>query len=120
MRLGTRIMQPATITPGPDWRCACGRQNDYLRTRCYGCGDERELTEIKPEPAPWRPMQDAPKDGPIVWIRAQLEDGTEVDVHWAQDLSGEEQPPFRGWYAAHATPSAGFYEVKPLRWKPIE
>lgn len=32
------------------------------------------------------------------WFMGKLKDDTEVSVHFAQDLSGEEQPPFKGFF----------------------
>jgi hypothetical protein len=32
------------------------------------------------------------------WVEVMLFDGTTTEVHWACDLSGEEQPPFIGWF----------------------
>lgn len=32
------------------------------------------------------------------WVQVMLEDGTVLDAHWACDLSGDEQPPFLGWF----------------------
>lgn len=48
----------------------------------------------------WRSMDRAPKEGyPIQHVDLLMEDGSIVrNCHWAQDLSGEDQPPFRGWF----------------------
>lgn len=48
----------------------------------------------------WRSMDRAPKEGyPIQHVDLLMEDGSiEKNAHWAQDLSGEDQPPFRGWF----------------------
>jgi len=45
----------------------------------------------------WQPIATAPKDASE--IRVRMGDGSVVErAHWACDLSGEEQPPFRGWF----------------------
>jgi hypothetical protein len=38
----------------------------------------------------------APRDAS--WIEAKLYTGEIIQVHFASDLSGEEQPPFEGWF----------------------
>jgi hypothetical protein len=45
----------------------------------------------------WRGMESAPRNAQ--WI--EVDTGTEiVRAHFAQDLSGEEQPAFSGWFRA--------------------
>jgi hypothetical protein len=65
----------------------------------------------------WQPIATAPKTSN--WILARLKDGTEVQIHYACDLSGEEQPPFRGWFKKASW--NGFVEVypDPVEWKPV-
>jgi len=49
-----------------------------------------------------------------VWVLVQLPDGTELEAHWACDLTGEEQPPFRGWF------NRQYRQVpQPLLWRRI-
>ncbi|ACK82503.1 hypothetical protein [Methylorubrum extorquens] len=45
-------------------------------------------------------------------------DKVEFIAHWAEDLSGEEQPPFRGWFYATGY---GFAQLPgvPKRWRPL-
>lgn len=48
-------------------------------------------------PCTWKPMSTAPRDA--TWIVARVEGAQRVlRVHFAQDLSGEEQPAFSGWF----------------------
>jgi hypothetical protein len=62
----------------------------------------------------WQPMENAPKKGEV---EVKLESGEVVIAHFAQDLSGGEQPPFSGWF----TGEGGFYAgVNPLAWRPKE
>lgn len=64
----------------------------------------------------WRTLSSAPNDSR--WIEMELQDRKIVRAHYACDLSGSDQPPFKGWFY-----DAGgyFYEVwpKPVRWRPL-
>ncbi len=51
------------------------------------------------------------------WFMGRLKDGTEVPVHFAQDLSGEEQPPFKGFFKDNGSYMAG---VDLKEWRPFE
>ncbi len=68
---------------------------------------------------PWRSMDRAPKD--CTWVEVRVDTGTVSTVyvaHWAQDLSGEEQPPFSGWFINH--PSGGYAGIpNPFCWRPL-
>lgn len=65
----------------------------------------------------WRPMDEAPKNA--TWVFVRLPDGAEVAAHWASDLSGEEQPPFEGWFVG-GKHTSGFRQVKdPVLWRPL-
>lgn len=45
----------------------------------------------------WRSMDRAPKN--CEEVQLLMKDGRVVrNAHWAEDLSGEEQPPFIGWF----------------------
>lgn len=69
----------------------------------------------------WRPMDTAPTTGPVVWVRVKCRDGRFVDAHFACDLSGEEQPPFRGWFEEVGQGHGRFMsEVFPVGWRPLE
>lgn len=73
-------------------------------------GKDRGLT-------PWQPMATAPKNA--TWVEVLLPDHTVVNAHWAEDMSGEEQPPFRGWFASSASLTS-FREVPaPIAWRPL-
>ena len=67
----------------------------------------------------WLPIDSAPKG---VRVQVKMKDGTIYeDAHWASDLSGEEQPPFQGWYIP-VIDSEGreshFREIEePVEWK---
>lgn len=47
------------------------------------------------------------------WVQVQLYDGTVTEAHWACDLSGEEQPPFLGWF------NRQYREVHPEFWRQL-
>lgn len=70
-------------------------------------------------PAGWLSIDDAPKNAR--WVIGLFESGAELEVHWASDLSGEEQPPFRGWFARYpGGGERGFYQTdEPVAWKPV-
>lgn len=68
----------------------------------------------------WLSMDDAPKGRTV---RVKLKSGKITEAHFAQDLSGEDQPPFKGWFtlrsAAH--PEYGFIQIDdPISWKPMK
>lgn len=65
----------------------------------------------------WRSMETAPKG---VTVRVKLVDGKRLLAHFAQDLSGEEQPPFKGWFTARSKthPEYGFIAISdPIAWE---
>lgn len=61
----------------------------------------------------WCHMDSAPKDGRNIYVK--LEDGQELIAHWAQDLSGECQPSFQGWFTKEG--KTGYGQIKPKQWK---
>ena len=70
--------------------------------------------------AGWMPMESAPKDGKEVILRIPARgwpDHYQQIAHWADDMSGEEQPPFRGWFR---NTGYGYAEVAdPTGWRPL-
>lgn len=71
-----------------------------------------------PTPAGWNSMKDAPRN--CKHVQVILRDGTiHKDAHFASDLSGEDQPPFEGWFIACGKPEYGFRGIDdPIGWKP--
>ncbi|MES2596044.1 MAG: hypothetical protein V4662_11940 [Verrucomicrobiota bacterium] len=66
--------------------------------------------------AGWLPMWAAPRR--CESIRVLMRDGSEhPDVHFAEDLSGEEQPAFSGWFIPAGRSFLGISD--PLAWQPI-
>lgn len=63
----------------------------------------------------WSSMDKAPKDS--TWIVVKLQDDKIVEAHYAFDESGEEQPPFRGWFKRVGD---RFDQVFPVCWRSIE
>lgn len=59
-----------------------------------------------------------PKDAPWgVWGEVILRNGEVREAHRAQDLSGEEQPPYRGWFVAASV--GHHYQIEdPVGWRP--
>lgn len=50
------------------------------------------------------------------WMDVMLADGTVIRAHWAQNTSGEEQPPYRGWFKRVGNYMAQIDD--PILWKP--
>lgn len=77
-----------------------------------------ELCQFKPEPnrRPWRDLASAPKNATDVELCLSFKSGEKCIGHWAEDLSGDEQPPFRGWFTKCGS---GFTGVKPIAWRPL-
>lgn len=70
----------------------------------------------------WQPMTSAPKNA--TEIRVRMADGSVIErAHWASDMSGEEQPPFRGWFKPifRSDGSVSFYADigEPAAWMPV-
>lgn len=65
----------------------------------------------------WNPMRTAPKNA--TWIEVETKDGQICQAHWASDLSGEEQPPFEGWYV-EPKPGYSYRQVQPIQWRPLK
>lgn len=69
---------------------------------------------------PWQPMETAPK-GKTVKVKPQS--GKVLEAHYAQDLSGEDQPPFKGWFTKRSKthPEYGYVQIDtPIAWKAQE
>ena len=67
----------------------------------------------------WYPIETAPLD--CTYVELELKDGSVVVGHWAQDLSGEYQPPFSGWFVE--VPGCKYFKQvypRPVAWRPIK
>jgi hypothetical protein len=69
----------------------------------------------------WQPMAYAPHNAN--WLSVAVLDGNKVRVerlHWAQDESGDDQPPYRGWFKEQPI-GDGFIQAAGvmLGWRPI-
>lgn len=95
---GRRTGGVLTIYPTPPQRCA-----------------GREAT------GGWQPIATAPKG---VHVMVRMADGTvHESAHWASDRSGEEQPPFEGWFIRvdKERKELGFLGIDdPIAWLAIE
>jgi hypothetical protein len=69
----------------------------------------------------WSLMDSAPRNAQ--WIEILQADGVNTCVaHWASDLSGEEQPPFEGWFRDQGTANGKqFAQIvpDPIAWRPL-
>jgi hypothetical protein len=79
-----------------------------------------KMVAIPPLPAPtdsepWQEMGTAPLNA--TWVEVRMKDGTVLRAHWASDLSGEEQPPFEGWFIDRGTYMLGIDD--PYAWRPL-
>ncbi len=63
----------------------------------------------------WSDMSCAPKDS--TWIEVETTGGNIVRAHWASDMSGEEQPPFEGWFVKRGDT---FYQIQPIHWRALK
>ena len=70
----------------------------------------------------WQSIETAPKNASNVILRVPCKrlhpDHREVIAHWASDLSGEEQPPYKGWFYDDGH---GFSAVtpEPTHWRAL-
>jgi len=64
----------------------------------------------------WKAMVEAPKGQTVEVL---LKDGkTVTQAHWASDNSGEEQPPFEGWFVKSGI--SGYSQIRnPIAWRKI-
>lgn len=65
----------------------------------------------------WWFISSAPRDA--TWIEVMMWDGTIHRAHWAEDLSGEEQPPFRGWFISTVSGLSFIQIPTPELWRDI-
>lgn len=63
----------------------------------------------------WQKMDSAPKG---VTVEVRTKNGRTLEAHFAQDLSGEEQPPFKGWFRYVSETSCAQID-DPIAWRPI-
>lgn len=63
----------------------------------------------------WFPMHIAPKDGTEIWVTTDC--GEIYKAHWAEDLSGSEQPPFKGWFRQLSRDC--YVSCFPVQWAPV-
>lgn len=88
-------------------------------------------TEYKPATSPeatgsavpWQTISTAPKNGTSIEVQ-MISGKVYEDAHWASDLSGEEQPPFEGWFVPVKSSVdgrvMGFSQIAtPKLWRPI-
>lgn len=116
------MMSIPNIQDHADWWCkTCILENDGLRTFCYSCKQSRKFAELQGGETfrGWRSLKSAPKNA--TWVWGKLASGEQVKMHWAEDLSGEEQPPFKGWYVRVGEGAAGYFsQVEPVAWLPLQ
>ena len=62
----------------------------------------------------WRDMESAPDTTENILVNTKH---GEYIAHFAQDLSGEDQPAFKGWFTK--TGPHDYQQVTPIGWKPL-
>lgn len=62
----------------------------------------------------WQPMSSAPRNA--TWVELRGKDGLVERAHWASDLSGEDQPPFEGWFKESTKCFVGI-NFEPVAWR---
>ncbi len=82
------------------------------------------LNSLKQEEEPicydteiWFPLSTAPTRGRSIEVEVLCRNGTIKVAHYACDLSGEEQPAYRGWFE-RVTPTYNS-EVDAIAWRHI-
>ncbi len=101
--------------------CECQHAEElhsHIDGRCLECWREQRKIlcyEFRPIPPGFKPIITAPKNAK--WVTLYTEGQEYIRAHWAEDLSGSDQPPFRGWYYDRG----GFFDQvrgKPVAWAP--
>lgn len=100
------------------WRCAVQRGLTTVTCHC-ACHRDRVLRlagdQYELALGDWHSMVDAPKNA--TWVEGW--NGKKVvKMHFAEDLSGEEQPAFSGWFVDCGS-YFGAVHPAPKRWRPI-
>ena len=103
------------------WREAY-EQDRYERARqlAWRTGDMvRAIQEDALLTAGWRPMREAQKDSTSVTVL--MRDGTVHRIaHWASNTSGEEQPPYEGWFVHKLDGNYNVGIPEPIGWRKIQ
>lgn len=91
-------------------------------TLCNWCGQVEGSALHHKLPEGFRPIETAPKNATNIEVITRQ--GKRMIAHWAQDLSGEDQLPFKGWFIAVKNDqgkTVGFKEIDDLDgWRPIQ
>jgi hypothetical protein len=101
---------------------SCGEPCKVMDERSCGCFRELSAALAAGVAGEWRPIESAPNNATEVILKVPCEKNSKgyrtVIGHWAQDLSGEEQPPFRGWFRDTGYHMAAI-EPEPTEWMPL-
>lgn len=87
-------------------------------------GDAEDIAAWNARIFPPQPISTAPRNATelVLFVPAKRNayyTHRRIIGHWAEDLSGEEQPPFRGWFYANG--DYGFAQISPDPefWQPL-
>jgi hypothetical protein len=85
---------------------------------CTHCHSIRRSDLHHDLPEGWEPIETAPRNATEVEV--MMVDGTTQTAHWAQDLSGEDCPPFKGWFVKAGTGRNTYFRSidTPNGWRP--
>lgn len=86
------------------------QERDQLKSRVNTLEDALALTG-------WQLITTAPKN--CVEVLLKFENGNEHIGHFAENLSGEEQPAFSGWFEKCGSYFRGFSD-EPILWQPLQ
>lgn len=84
--------------------------------------DGRAVPIVDVDVTMWQPMATAPQD--CSWVEGLRPDGVVVRMHYAEDGTGEFQPPYRGWFEAVREGGTGQVLMysgvtpRPVAWRP--
>jgi hypothetical protein len=65
----------------------------------------------------WRSIETAPHDCTVVEVK--MANGAQLAAHWACNLSGEDQPPFHGWFTDSGKGSGYIGIDNPVAWRAV-
>jgi len=89
---------------------------DYWRARRSEAATKEQKSFEALSSLGWSDMACAPKDA--TWVEVETAKGKVVRAHWASDLSGEDQPPFEGWFVMEQ--AGRFNQIHPVHWRPLQ
>ena len=110
---------PAAVPVSPDdeleriaaafWRSPRSTEDLWISIRAAALAS---LGAASPA-SPWQPISTAPRNA--TWIIGKFRDEDVRRIHFAEDLSGSDQPAFSGWFYESGK---SFHPCEPIAWMP--